>query len=570
MVQREMVINNVDSIRKTSKRFLSDITDIINENKPMLNNLETDVDALKSILNIFLCEKICNYELTDNNRVGIIWAFKQYYEFSLESDYADAIIDEINLYFNSFKFRVYNDSKDEEIKTILNDSDYKNKLYKILLDMNLDNTQRDIAIKELLEDYRIKNNIPDFSDVHLNQQWCGTRREADFIRAVKLLPKPAGKNSRKAQIKSILRSCRFEDDKEAQTLTLLEIYSERLPKVRKERTKKYEPYITVKLLQRLLMKDSNTLKTTTNKFFIDIGILPKTYQSIHPKYYQEIYEEYNKDTKKSRNYKNIKKNLEDLHEITREKLKGILDSVLESLQKKALITCQSYTVIVKGNQLIPLIPPIFDSEEKKLDKMVKRAEKYAANHVTAEVLNPETSQYEVRPLRDVKEVMKYYKYKTYMDIYDTYIQEEYGWSYTYQELKIVLTKDMPYIQDTIELETQKIKVDTASLFPDAIRKAIGSRFINTEKRYNEGYQDLKEKYMSSPDITAIFDEESIDKEVEKNYRHFKYNENFMDDSEIFIQHEIELGNKCQNKFKRWLSVHPEYSKSNTDNWDWET
>ena len=175
------------------------------------------------------------------------------------------------------------------------------------------------------EHYRIENDIPDFSDVHLGQEWQGENRKAQFIKALHLQPKPAGKNSRIAQEKSILRSCNFIDDKSKKKLTLLEIYTERRPKLRKEREMKYEPYITVLLLNRLLM-GNGILMTTKNKFLEEIGAIPHTYEKIPIQFYME-------NLPNSLVSADLYNDLQRFHEITKHRFKEIIDPILKRLEK---------------------------------------------------------------------------------------------------------------------------------------------------------------------------------------------------------------------------------------------
>ena len=167
----------------------------------------------------------------------------------------------------------------------LNNSDVESiqMIDKVVDEYDLDYKQpRELALYEY-EIYRQQNYIPEFTDVSVGQTWKGRNREADFIKDLHLKPMPAGKNSRKAQVKSIARSCEWTDDKENQILILTHILSKRLPKPKSTRTHKFEKQIETVLLYYLQKKEQEgtVFTTTSNKFFKDIQAIPRSYQEYH-------------------------------------------------------------------------------------------------------------------------------------------------------------------------------------------------------------------------------------------------------------------------------------------------
>lgn len=256
---------NQKEMFETYYNFIADINDILTKNKVMINSKETELESWECVFDIFFYRKIWGYEQTESNRCGIVLAFNENYKKKLgmiDIDFADSIINKVNLFFNKFYIPTYNDSKDNIIQEIIsseNNNCYKVLLYSFFLNSLYEKGNLDCIDERYLnsicvsydfdvmlarenkqvssERNRIEKDIPDFSNVSCGQKWYGRNRKADFIRALKLQPKPAGKNSRIAQEKSILRSCYFLDDTDKQILTLIETYPKRLPKTRKERKK---------------------------------------------------------------------------------------------------------------------------------------------------------------------------------------------------------------------------------------------------------------------------------------------------------------------------------------------
>ncbi len=583
--------NNIDEMKAAQERFSDDIQEILHLHKKELNELIKKMEGTseseqtfiigKKLFDTFIYEKLFLYERTDNNRIGIIMSIENDYGAAFrmmkEYDFQDEFIEKIQLYFSKFSIPIFGDERDKQIQEIKKQG-AENKYNKILnqiimcsLMEGIDNWKTTQLINALLnrfyfevtmpaednkiahERYRIENDIPDFSDVYLGQEWQGKNRMAQFIKALHLRPKPAGKNSRIAQEKSILRSCAFTDDKINKKLTLLEIYEKRYPKFRKEREKKYEPYITVLLLKCLLTMENGILKTTKNNFLKTIGAIPNTYKKIPIQFYVE-------DMPEILVSADLPRDLQRFHEITSRRFKEIVNPALERLEEKSLIKYRTYPVVVTANSDGKEVhTSIFDSDslglkEGKLAKMIMKAEQYAANQIEVNIFDSQKRQIKKIKLKDVSDVMKYWKYQDYKQIYDKYITEKYGWKYTYEQLEIVLTENTELVQDIMQ-ETEKATKKINQLLVKSIQTTIGKKVSNAEEKYQHEYEQIEQKYLAQPDIKAFWDNGIIGQEdIRKQIHLFRYNNNFLERTDYFIQHEIKQDVPTQEKVDEWMEI----------------
>ncbi len=581
--------NNIDEMKAAEERFSDDIQEILHLHKKELNELIKKMEGTpeseqtfiigKKLFDTFIYEKLFLYERTDNNRIGIIMSIENDYGAAFrmmkEYDFQDEFIEKIQLYFSKFSIPVFGDERDKQIQEIKKQG-AENKYNKILnqiimysLMEGIDNWKTTQLINALLnkfyfevtmpaednkiahERYRIKNDIPDFSDVYLGQEWQGKNRIAQFIYALHLQPKPAGKNTRKAQEKSILRSCAFADDKSNKKLTLLEIYAERRPKFRKEREKKYEPYITVLLLKRLLTIENGIIKTTRNNFLETIGAIPHTYKKIPVQFYIEMMPDILVSG-------DLNKDLKRFHEITSRRFKEIVNPILESLEEKSLIKYRIYPVVVTvdpdGKEIQT---SVFNSEslglEKgKLAKMMMAAEQYAASQIEVNYFDSQERKIKTIKLKNVSDVMKYWKYQDYKQIYDNYIAEEYGWKYTYEQLEIVSTGNIELVQAAIR-DTEKAIENINQLLVKSLQTTIEKKVSNAEAKYQYEYEQIKQKYIAQSDTKFLLDNGIISLEdIHKKTNTFRYNSNFPERTNYFIQHEIKFDTQTQEKVNEWI------------------
>lgn len=538
---REQTKGSMDAYRVAEERFLCDINNLIDEyGESTYENLDSTLDEAEQMLSAwkpmfehFLYECLYYYEQTDENRVGILLALQHDmgHIFSSMAEGAtllDELCQRINLYFRRFKLESYIDCGNEYIQEILElpkNNCYKKQLIGMIMHSFFNDNacirsrieslsvnyyfeevmpREDIALAE--SRYKIKNDIPVFSDVNIGQVWKGRNRTANFIRALHLTPKPAGKNSRKAQEKSIARSCEYTDDKKSQALTLVDIYQTRREKIRKERIGKYEPHLRT-LLHSLFWRNGNTiLNTTLSELLKKCNALPITYRKIPLEFYhQELLGHMNK--------KSLAKQLNMFHEIVRERLVDIVIPVLEKMACKLEIAFETHRMVVmidngRKVHISEYNPEQLGMEEGELSRLLNNAEEIAIKQLC------DTSDNSAPHLNTLADVIAHGKLSEYKKLYDGCIRTQYGWSYTYRALKIHLLSDNMRLDETIE---RKAKAALNELIVDAI--------TSTLRRREEKVDTVKESSMQTPlDADAVA---------------------------CFIRYELSLNVEAQERFAQW-------------------
>ena len=482
------------------------------------------------------------------------------------------------------------DNRDKQIKDILDlgaDNPYCKKLYDIYMFSNsgkLTKIQTDILVNAVIGDYifdvvmpeedrqitkqrkQAENDIPDFSNVYVGQQWAGKNRMADFIKSLGLKPKPAGKHSRTAQEKSILRSCAFSDDKDTKIIELLEIYNERKPKFRKEREKKYELLIELRLINKLMQ--NGILKTTKQNFFRDIGAMPSTYKNVPLDYYYDIIP---KD--KLSGTDNLGSDLCKFHGIIDERHSDIIDPVLKSLERKLIIKYDKTKIIVtKNDKGKKIFTPLFDDKsfnyaEGTLAKMMMNAEIYAANQIEVTTFDEKKRKKVKIRLKDINDVMKYYKQADFKEYYNKYIKDNYGWDYTYEEIRISLTDNEKHLYEelrqTVE-EAKKSMQELNEMIYKADKRTIKTKYDNKEKKYLSEFNRLYQLFLEDSNIHELLEigtykQKDLYDKVHEQMRgrkgYYRFPQNFLERTDCFLQHEVLIDKKSQQTLAKWKAAH---------------
>lgn len=526
---REQTKVRMDAYRVAEDRFLCDINNLIDEYGESTSvNLDSTLEeseqmllAWKPIFEHFLYECLYYYEQTDENRVGILFALQSdmVHIFSSMAEGAtllDELCQKINLYFRRFKSESYIDCGNEYIQEILespknncykkrligmimhaffNDDDYiKRKIESLSVNYYFDEVmpREDTALAE--SRYKIKNDIPVFSDVNIGQVWMGRNRMANFIRALHLSPKPAGKNSRKAQEKSIAQSCMFTDDKAAQVLTLNEIYEQRRERIRKERVGKYEPYLKTLLFTIFQSTDIHTIQLTKIGLLKEMQVIPLSYKKLMLNYYSK---ELSLKTDAIKLFR----------EIANERFSDILYPVLEKMAVAKQIDYKKYrVVVVQENERTWHIPENeperLGMEGLELTKLLTEAENKAIT-----MINDGKSY-----LKCLSDVIIHRKLYDYQKAYDKIISENYGWNYVYTRLELTKINELPYV--TVE-EQEKARQEMNRLIVEAISSTLNG--------YIERH---KEETTSIETLSAAIDG--------------------------FIEYEIAFSSTAQERYSKWL------------------
>lgn len=382
------------------------------------------------------------------------------------------------------------------------------------------------------ERFRINNYIPDFSNVKVGDTWKGRSREANFIRALKLTPMPAGKNTRKSQVKSIARSCSWVDDEENQVLTLIEIRTARLDKVI-SRPRKYEDLLTTVLLYRLQLRDEPFI-TSQSQFFKSIGVLPKAYSDYSTHLYSA-----EEPLKGNVSYRELAVCQKLFRDISYDRLGQILKANLDYLCSKNIIKVSEHEIIVVETEDGIKHVSLNDCEEvlrlkpNQVERMLADATTAALNQIS--VYDEKTKGH--KQLETIDEMRRYHKWDEYKDNHDKYVKDAYGWLYTYFEMAISLHAECVFAPITFaEYETARYELN--KIIVDAISSTIQNRNSRQLENYNLQTEQLTEVLESDHELRELYDAGLIDDSNLIGKRQYVYPEKFMFCLETFMGKEI--------------------------------
>ena len=384
------------------------------------------------------------------------------------------------------------------------------------------------------ERFRINNYIPDFTNVKVGDTWSGGRRKADFIRALKLVPMPAGKNTRKAQERSIARSCTWVDDEENHVLTLTEIHPDRTDKV-VQRPRKYEDVLETILLY-LLQKRDQPFTTTKTQFFRAIGAISKDYKN-HPvyKYFEE------EPLKGKVSYQELSVCHELFEDIVYERLGKILPPSLGYLISKGAIKRRETIVIIaqtnEGMKSVALddAKEVLGLSPIQVEEMIEEATTAALNQIFVY----DESTHKKVALTSLEEMRVHHKRAEFKQKYEDFIRENYGWAYTYEEIALSIPEGYQFAPITYT-QYDEAKKELNRLLVDAITTTINIKNENLLKRYSQENEERVELLNSTPDTREYYEVGLIDEGSINYKRPYKYPDEFMGCVKVFINKEIEL------------------------------
>lgn len=369
---------------------------------------------------------------------------------------------------------------------------------------------------------------PDFSNVTIGQSWTGRNRIANFIKALGMIPMPSGTNSRKAQENSIALFCEWEDNKDNQQVKLVKIFPQKQPFKRKPRRHKYEEYIQTILLYYLQNSDK-PFTTTSNNFWKSIGVIPSSYKTIPLDEYNSLLPNINS--------KELKHNLNKFRELVSDCLYRILSQNLKYLKESKLFLINKYIIIVdKNNQHISI-----DEVDRlkltsiEIKNMLKKAEKHALGQV---YVFDKTLNYE-RPLKNISDMRLYHRQKEYEEAYKEYINNKYGWLYTYKEISIILQdkhkKEVVSFEQVVDA-----KKSLNQLLTNSIRNSLQKKDTNLKNKYESEEIWLNDILTNNESIVDLYEADIINENSIIKKRQYVYPPNFLECVEDFIQKEIEL------------------------------
>ena len=282
-------------------------------------------------------------------------------------------------------------------------------------------------------------------------------------------------NSKKAQLKEWARYFLWE--KKGQKFIILDIYDEPLPKDDGRQDKNiYVQYIQV-ILMKILAKQRDSKEPfyiTTNQLWKLLGMINNHYKNISLDELNERIPEYE-----------IKSfDMKKFYQRCNQRLREILFSSLSRLQNKALIKYDIEIVIVyiDANGEV-----IYEPANDEQEKCVLKAERKALLDMKLETK---------------RQVYAKFKDTEYFSRVNAYLQEWYGWEYTFNRIKIKYNKSDVFEavhKDEIKLKNdfEEMKLQRLGLndrVVEALYKNAQVMAENKHKQAEREYQDALKKY----------------------------------------------------------------------------
>lgn len=283
-------------------------------------------------------------------------------------------------------------------------------------------------------------------------------------------------NSKKAQLKEWERYFLWE--KKGQKFIILDIYDEPLPKNDGRQNRNiYVQYIEV-ILMKLLSKQKNSkyvFYITTNQLWKLLGMINNDYKSISLEDLNDKIPE----------YKVTSFDMNKFYQRCNQRLRDILYSSLNNLQSRSLIKYEMEIVIVsKDNDNKLSYDPANDIQKKKILKAERKA---------LLDMGLESKRHAYAKFKDVE----------FFERLNAYLQEWYGWEYTFNRIKIIHNK--PDILDTVDADEKKLKnnfdeiklkrLELNDKVVEALYKNVQTMVENRHKKANTEYQTALDNYM---------------------------------------------------------------------------
>lgn len=284
-----------------------------------------------------------------------------------------------------------------------------------------------------------------------------------------------GGDSKKAQLKEWARYFLWE--KKGQKFIILDIYDEPLPKEDGRANRNiYVQYIEV-ILMKILAKqrDSKTpFYITTNQMWKLLGMINNNYKNIS-------LDELND---RIPDYKVTSFDMNKFYQRCNQRLRKILFSSLDRLQGKALIKYDIEIVIVYMDEHNEVV---YEPANDEQTKCVLKAERKALLDMKLET---------------IRQVYAKFKDTEFFSRMNTYLQEWYGWEYSFNRIKINYNKsdvlatvhkdEIKLKNDFEEMKLQRLGLNDRVV--EALYKNAQVMAENKHKQAEHEYQEALEKY----------------------------------------------------------------------------
>lgn len=288
-------------------------------------------------------------------------------------------------------------------------------------------------------------------------------------------------NSKKAQLKEWERYFLWE--KKGQKFIILDVYETPLAKKDGRQNRNiYVQYIEV-ILMKLLSKQKNN----GYAFYITMNQLWKLLGMINNDYKKVSLEDLNN---RITGYEVTSFDMKKFYQRCNQKLREILFSSLNNLQTRSLIKYELEVVIVSINKNNKTHYEVADDEQKR--KILK------AERQTLLDMGLESKRQVYAKMKDTE----------FFERLSSYLQEWYGWEYTYNRIKIIYNK--PDIIDTVDKDEMKLKKSFNEIklqrlglndkVVDALNKNALSMVENRRKKADEEYQIAIDNYLNEYSI----------------------------------------------------------------------
>lgn len=335
---------------------------------------------------------------------------------------------------------------------------------------------------------------------------------------------PSGSNSQKSQYKRFARFFKWEKFKRKFIIT--DIYDLPLSKIDGRlngNNSIYVQYIEAILLRYLLCKTGYTCYITKNQLWKLLGMINNNYQNISLDQLKNDLEPFNINV--------TSYELNMFYHRSNQKLTPILFTALNNLENRSLIKFYKQTVIVMKD------------ENSKRDIFTIASDKEYKQILTAEraILND-------MGLYSKTQVYCKFKEKEFYNRFNDYLFTEYGWSYTYNQFKIIYNRpDIQFAISESEIRLKKTLLNekiVRSLDVNA-EKVFENRRIKANREYSERINQLdltnNEVFIPNKNDLKIFEYPFYFVELQKllSKKLISLNDNSEDIEEIGLK-EIDL------------------------------
>lgn len=385
-----------------------------------------------------------------------------------------------------------------------------------------------------------KNSVPDLTHIYEGKKYYDAS-VANMIKDAGWKPKPSGKNSRKAQEKRLRQFIDWYTQKLDNNNSITEILAVYDSMIEKERNKIYEPLIEILLLDALYHAEDETICTTRNKFFQSLNVFSPNFQQVPVQYYIDaIPERYVEDIS------DISVTRNAFRDSVNDKLKKLIFPTLNSLQARKKIRYSLNTIIVISGTKRININELNSKEKIKMSKKILEAEEYAIEH---------TYYYDGKIkvfCKNWEDIIKHRKTRQYKRLYEDYIADNFGWSYTYEEIQITAGT-----KRSIEKSIHETKERLREVLIQYFKKNALTKYQNRDKKWKVAYQEFLNEITEKTGLTESDYKDDIEKIKFKIRPYPKY---FTEIFGIMVDTEINSNPKIEKQVKQWRKTNSDRLK----------